>query len=102
MATQIGYEGGATEPAATYLNRIAAVGVDAVWVLTGKRVEERQEIDFRLLIDIVRAIDEWAATRNKPTSQETRAQLVALVYQHCSRDGVIDPTFVEMVVKIAG
>ena len=100
-ATQVGYEGGATDPGASYLLKIAEAGVDVCWVLTGQRVDWRG-FDIGMLIEIVQAVDEWAATRNKMTTAEQREHLVRVIYEHCSRDGVLSPSFVESALKVAG
>lgn len=103
-ASQLSYEADATDPGADYLINIAAAGVDVHWVLMGESLQQAgwRRLDTRLLVAITLAIEQWAATRGKPTSLETRDDLLRLIYEHCSRDGVLDMSFVQKALKVAG
>lgn len=87
-ATQVAYEAGSTRPDAEYLSRVADAGVDATWVLTGRRAP--LGIQWELLFEIRDLIDEWAAERGKPTPQAERDGLLRNLYAQFCSESCID------------
>lgn len=99
-ATQVAYEAGSTRPDAAYLAKVADVGVDVCWLLTGRKPPPSTE--WELLFEIRDLIDEWAAERSKPTSQAERDGLLRNLYtQFCSGQR-IDPEQLAATFRLVG
>lgn len=103
-ASQLAYEAGSTDPGVSYLLKIAEAGVDVFWVLTGEPIEAAawRRFNTKLIVEVVLAVEQWAVTRGKQTSLETKAHLVRVIVQQCNREGVLDAPLVEDLLKIAG
>lgn len=99
-ATQVSYEAGTTMPDAIYLSRIAETGADLGWILRGQR--ETATPNWELLFEIQALIEEWAGDRATTTPLNVKQDLQRTLYSQFCRDGIIEPTLLATVMRLAG
>lgn len=98
-ATQVAYEADSTRPDSAYLARVAEVGVDVYWLLTGRRLVPG--VQWELLFDVLALIDEWIAERGKPTSASERNDLLRSIYGQSCADSRIDSEQIQATFRLA-
>lgn len=101
--SQIGYETGARPPDASYLLRISALGLDAIYVLYGERQERFADaiFDWDLYHRIQNEIEQWTIDLNIEVPLERRQVLAKIIYDGCRKRGEYDPEIVDLVLRAA-
>lgn len=100
------YLAGKKRPGFDALVAIAtASGVSADWLLMGeektKPTEKISTPDIVLLTQIIEAIEAHLGARRKKLPPSKKAQLIALLYEHCYKDGEIDLAYVNSMMGVA-
>jgi transcriptional regulator with XRE-family HTH domain len=99
-ATQVAYESNATEPNLTYLWRLGEAGVDATWVLTGRR--DTKGIQWELLFEIRDLVEVWSQEQRDPPSREKKDRLLRSLYNQFCANGEINTAEVESTFGLVG
>lgn len=92
-STQVAYESGQRVPDLLYLDGVTEVGVDAVLVVSGlpQKTFVAKNFDWHLLKEILSAVSEFEEEQQVSISSTKLADLIHLLYDEFSSDGVIAP-----------
>lgn len=101
-STQASYERAERCPAADYLLRLQAAGVDVYYILTGESTPELGQRSFQgdLLEDILITIDRWALERAEQPSPEVKSQLARLFYEQFSTGTRVNQNHMLRMLKL--
>lgn len=101
--TQIAYESGAHVPTLSYLMDVAGRGVDATYILTGKREATfaGDVLNWDLMEDLANVVEDYAAKLPRPLSVAAKMHVLRLLYSKCSVDGTIDHQLVKAALTLA-
>ena len=95
LGSQGNYEGGKRDPDADYLSRAAVIGVDVLYVLTGRRLpapsahEGARDLD--LLAACVLSVDQAIEAEQRVVPDDQRRKLYLGVYRACLAAGKFNP-----------
>lgn len=98
-ASQVSYESGATTPDALYVAHLEELGVDVVWLLSGRRP---LTVRWKLLEDVHGLIEQWAALRSEPTPPDEKFTLLRMLYGMFTAEGRIDPEAASRAFELVG
>lgn len=101
--TQIAYESGVHVPTLSYLTDIANLGVDATFVLTGKRSATfaGDALDWDLMDELSNVLEDHVSKLPRPLSPSDKMHVLRLLYSKCSVDGVVDHQLVKTALILA-
>jgi transcriptional regulator with XRE-family HTH domain len=79
--TQMLYESGERAPDLKYLQRLADIGVDIQYVVTGKRAATSDHLDELLLEQSIEKAENLMRVAGKKYTAAQKAKIIGLVYQ---------------------
>lgn len=88
------HEKGTTTPKGAPLRRLAAMGCDLTWLLTGARsnqvastsVAVAATLDYKLLTEIIEALERWLQRNGREMPARKKAEFVSEAYAYCIED----------------
>lgn len=101
--TLVGYEKGVRKPDAEFLSRVMAAGVDAAFLLTGKRAAARveEDVDWVLLDKIYEGIELACRENNLEVKAGKRSELVRVLYALFAAQQRVDTEALLRVLNLA-
>lgn len=101
-STQVAYECDQRVPDLEYLDRIAALGVDKVFITTGLSTTNftAKHFDWDLHHEIVIAIYEFAAEHGVSIPPSKQSDLIHLLYDEFSASGEIEPAILARALRL--
>jgi transcriptional regulator with XRE-family HTH domain len=102
-ATQVAYEAGTHVPNLEYLSDVGQLGVDIVYVMTGRVQIDfvESEFDWELLGDITEAIFEWAEEQGRHIPKHKLPDLTRLLYREFAKSSSIDGEVMARALRLA-
>ena len=100
-ASQAHYESERRVPDLNYLASLRDK-VDVMYILSGKRATVVKGIDAAVFQTILTEIEFWAKEGQRTLSDDFRAELVALFFQHVVTHGKIDADLIRKTLSVAG
>lgn len=101
-STQVAYECDQRVPDLEYLDRIATLGVDKVFITTGLSTTNfaAKHFDWELHRDIVSAIFDFAAEHGASIPPSKQSDLIHLLYDEFSTSGEIEPATLARALRL--
>lgn len=89
FATYRSYESGRSEPPISFLEKMTGIGMDAVFVATGRSLADRKAdaVDWVAFRDIVGEVCAWSASRARPLDGDEIARYVEIAYRCSAKAG---------------
>lgn len=100
--TQVGYENDAHVPDLEYVDEVAGLGVDKIFMCTGtpKIKFVAKEFDWELHRDITQAIFEWARQREVEIPPTKLSDLIHLLYEEFVATRTIEPSVLARALRL--
>ena len=89
IRTQVNYEKDISPPDIHYLVCADAIGLDIMYVVIGKRIQQISEniFDWEILSQAIKATDSWLSERHLEFPHEKKMKLIRLLYIHFNGTG---------------
>jgi hypothetical protein len=100
--SQGGYESDARVPDLQYVDGVATLGVDKVFICTGLTTSEfvAQNFDWQLHRDIITALHEFAVEQGVDIPPGKQADLIHLLYEDFASSRTIEPGAVYRALRL--
>lgn len=99
--TQALYESGLRIPTLEYLAAAADNGLDAIYVMFGKRPSEMPgaRLNEPLLLRVFQKIETWACQRRKPPTAKQKAELAFMFYKQFHERGDVQDDLMDLQLR---
>lgn len=102
--TLIDWEKGVSSPTAVQLSALSEIGVDVLYVLTGKHQQNSSEqsgaVEIDLVVKIASILEALLTKHRARLSLAKKQELVRLLYDHFALKGAVDDETVERHLKL--
>lgn len=108
-SSQIRYEKGTRSPDADYLQRVADVGADVQYIVTGRRsgqpatpklVSSTSPLNIEVLRQVIEGVEEILTTTGGKPKPAKKAEAIVLLYEHFQALGRVERGFIERQLRL--